>query len=239
MSAPQRTQQMQGLAALIRSTGVPYTLENLSYDPSGRGLFTGAGGLGGTTRMRPEAVEAAMTVAPMVGPVARMTKGLPVGMSIKGVGKQDIQSSAESLAEQLNNLGFQAKVIHSGSRAGPSSYVEIYDPFTGRKFEKQVRFSGHGKGPFEAAGVIDVQDIDLDSQKIIEAANQMRLLGPSQGFKFQEVLDAKANELIANGMKPRTAYNAARKFLEDQNAPTEPLRSNPIMYEDPFGSTVR
>lgn len=275
MSAPQRTQQMQGLAALIRSTGVPYTLENLSYDPSGRGLFTGAGGLGGTTRLRPEAVEAAMTVAPMVGPAARVAGrgamavgrageryaeqvvpqimergGLPAQLledlskgsrsyAIPDISKQDIQSSAESLAEQLNNLGFQAKVIHSGSRAGPSSYVEIYDPFTGRKFEKQVRFSGHGKGPFEAAGVIDIQDIDLDSQKIIEAANQMRLLGPSQGFKFQEVLDAKANELIANGMKPRTAYNAARKFLEDQNAPIEPLRSNPIMYEDPFGSTVR
>ena len=36
MSSPQRTQQMQGLASLIRSTGVPYTLENLSYDASER-----------------------------------------------------------------------------------------------------------------------------------------------------------------------------------------------------------
>jgi hypothetical protein len=71
MSSPQRTQQLQGLASLIRSTGVPSTLQNLSYDPSGRGLFTGAGGLGGTSRMRPEALDAAMTVAPMVGSAAR------------------------------------------------------------------------------------------------------------------------------------------------------------------------
>lgn len=85
MSDPRRTQQMQGMASFIRGTGVPSTLQNLAYDPSGRGLFTGAGGLGGTTRMRPEAIEAAMTVAPMVGPIARMTKGLPVGMSIKDV----------------------------------------------------------------------------------------------------------------------------------------------------------
>ena len=89
MSDPRRTQQMQGVASFIRGTGVPSTLQNLAYDPSGRGLFTGAGGLGGTTRMRPEALEAAMTVAPMVGPIARMTKGLPVGMSVKGVGKID------------------------------------------------------------------------------------------------------------------------------------------------------
>jgi hypothetical protein len=72
MSDPRRTQQMQGIASFIRGTGVPSTLENLSYDPSGRGLFTGAGGLGGTTRMRPEALEAALTLAPGVGPAARL-----------------------------------------------------------------------------------------------------------------------------------------------------------------------
>jgi hypothetical protein len=72
MSDPRRTQQMQGVASFLRSTGVPYTLENLSYDPSGRGLFTGAGGLGGTTRLRPEAAEAALTVAPFVGPAAQL-----------------------------------------------------------------------------------------------------------------------------------------------------------------------
>ena len=72
MSDPRRTQQMQGVASFLRSTGVPYTLENLSYDPSGRGLFTGAGGLGGTTRLRPEAAEAALTVAPFVGPAAKV-----------------------------------------------------------------------------------------------------------------------------------------------------------------------
>jgi hypothetical protein len=72
MSDPRRTQQMQGVASFLRSTGVPYTLENLSYDPSGRGLFTGAGGLGGTTRLRPEVAEAALTVAPFVGPAAQV-----------------------------------------------------------------------------------------------------------------------------------------------------------------------
>jgi len=89
MKSPQRTQQLQGLGRLIESTGIPYTVESLSYDPTGRGLFTGAGGLGGTTRMRPQALEAAMTVAPMVAPVNRAlmqaTKGLPVGASVKPI----------------------------------------------------------------------------------------------------------------------------------------------------------
>jgi len=79
MSNPQRTQQLQGLASLIRSTGVPSTLQNLSYDPSGRGLFTGSGGLGGTTRIRPEALDAAMTVAPFIGPSAKAAERVAMG----------------------------------------------------------------------------------------------------------------------------------------------------------------
>ena len=90
MKSPQRTQQLQGLGRLIESTQIPYVAENLSYDPSGRNLFTGGGGLGGTTRMRPEAIEGLMNIAPVVGAANRglmqATKGLPVGMSMEAVG---------------------------------------------------------------------------------------------------------------------------------------------------------
>ena len=79
MSDPRRTQQLQGLASLVRSTGIPATLQNLSYDPSGRGLFTGSGGLGGTTRVRPEVLDAAMTVAPFVGPSAKAAERVAMG----------------------------------------------------------------------------------------------------------------------------------------------------------------
>jgi hypothetical protein len=83
---PRRTQQMQGISKFLMAPEISQTLDRLSYDPSGRSLFTGAGGLGGTTRMRPEALDAALAVAPMAGPAVRMTKGLPVGASIRNVG---------------------------------------------------------------------------------------------------------------------------------------------------------
>lgn len=83
--APQRTQQMQGAARFFGVPAISQTLDRLSY---GEPLTTGAGGLGGTTRIRPEALEAALTMAPGVGRVAQMTKGLPVGASIKNVGLQ-------------------------------------------------------------------------------------------------------------------------------------------------------
>ena len=80
--SPERTQQMQGVAKFMSAPAISETLDRLSY---GEPLTTGAGGLGGTTRVRPEALEAAMAVAPMVAPAARATRGLPVGMGIKSV----------------------------------------------------------------------------------------------------------------------------------------------------------
>ena len=71
--SPERTQQMQGVSKFLGIPAVSETLNLLSYDPSGRSLFTGAGGLGGTTRFRPEVPDAAMVVAPMAGPLAQVT----------------------------------------------------------------------------------------------------------------------------------------------------------------------
>ena len=88
---PRRTQQMQGISKFLMAPEISQTLDRLSYDPSGRSLFIGAGGLGGTTRMRPEALDAALAVAPMAGPAVRMTKGLPVGASIKNLGFDPIK----------------------------------------------------------------------------------------------------------------------------------------------------
>lgn len=80
MRSPQRAQQMQGLGGLLAETGIPATVERLSY---GEPLTTGRGM---TTRLRPEAEAALMTLAPEAVPIGRAamagvraTKGLPVG----------------------------------------------------------------------------------------------------------------------------------------------------------------
>jgi hypothetical protein len=65
--APQRTQQMQGMAQFLSLPAVSQTLDRLSY---GEPLTTGAGM---TTRVRPEALEAAMAVAPLAQPVTMAT----------------------------------------------------------------------------------------------------------------------------------------------------------------------
>ena len=69
MSAPQRTQQMQGAAQFLYGTGIPKTLERASY---GESLFSGSGM---TLRPKEETINAAMTVAPFApfAPVAGRT----------------------------------------------------------------------------------------------------------------------------------------------------------------------
>ena len=68
---------------LMNLLGVPavqQTMERMAY---GEPLTTGRGM---TTKPRAEAVEAAMTVAPVAGLLGKATKGLPVGASIEDVG---------------------------------------------------------------------------------------------------------------------------------------------------------
>jgi hypothetical protein len=90
----ERLKQAQGFAAkpfgysnppaemLMSLLGIPavqQTMERMAY---GEPLTTGQGM---TTQVRPEVAEAALTVAPAAGLLAKATKGLPVGMSIKPV----------------------------------------------------------------------------------------------------------------------------------------------------------
>ena len=66
MRSPQRTQQMQGLASLLESTGLPKTIERMSYGEPLTNI-----GRANVPMLKPETAEAMMTVAPMAGPAAR------------------------------------------------------------------------------------------------------------------------------------------------------------------------
>ena len=75
---------MQGTAEFLYGTGIPKTLERMSYGDS---LFSGAGM---TLRPKEETINAAMNVAPfapvagrVAGRMIKATEGMPVGMSIK------------------------------------------------------------------------------------------------------------------------------------------------------------
>lgn len=137
MSDVNRTQQMRGMADFIRSTGVPSTLERLSY---GQGLFTGAGGLGGTTRLRPEVAEAALTVAPMVGPAARVA-----GRGAMAVGRAGERYAERVVPQIMERGGLPAEMV-SAMGQGTQSPLTVYhgSPYRFNRFDPTKIGSGEG-----------------------------------------------------------------------------------------------
>lgn len=133
--------------------------------------------------------------------------------SLPNQGRDLIQSEAERLADLLKQKGFNVDLQHSGSAAGPSSYLKVFDPQTGRFIEKQIRISGHSKGPFNSQNIINVNADEFD--EVLNLAESMRSLGKSKVFLQQE----KAQELIQQGVKPKLAYKQAAEILERNNQP--------------------
>jgi hypothetical protein len=110
----ERLKQAQGFAAkpfgysnppvemLMSLLGIPavqQTMERMAY---GEPLTTGRGM---TTQVRPEVAEAALTVAPAAGLLAKATKGLPVGMSIKNVGDDILSYRGSHQAPNARRYG--------------------------------------------------------------------------------------------------------------------------------------
>ncbi len=99
MRDPRRTQQLQGLAGLLESTGIPKTVERMAY---GEPLTNVQ--MANIPLLRPETAEALLTLlptAPAATKAVKATKGLPVGMSIKDVSPALNQQMAKEAAEKI------------------------------------------------------------------------------------------------------------------------------------------
>lgn len=66
MQSPQRTQQLQGFAGLLGTTGIPQTIERMAYGEPLTNI-----GRANVPLLKPETADALMNVAPFAGPAAR------------------------------------------------------------------------------------------------------------------------------------------------------------------------
>jgi hypothetical protein len=87
MKDPRRSQQMQGLAGLLESTGIPQTTQRMAYGEPLTNI-----GRANVPLLKPETADAMMNVAPFAPAVGRLasrairaTEGMPVGMGIKPI----------------------------------------------------------------------------------------------------------------------------------------------------------
>ena len=192
-------------------------------------------------------------------PVSEGGLGLPVGMGIKDVGdnplmnlpsgltRQDqarlIQSHAENFAAKAKEMGLSASIEHSGSKAGPSSYVTVSDPITGQKFNSPFRFSGHSKGPKESQFVYNVGD---DFTNELSALEKMASAIPTaERDAIQNARQAKMIEDLALQEKERI-FSQGRPVVQRamqeanlENSPYTKAFSNSGKYIGPDEEELR
>jgi|LauGreSuBDMM15SN_2_FD.fasta_scaffold22393_1 hypothetical protein len=115
--APQRTQQMQGVAQFFGVPAVSQTLDRLSY---GEPLTTGAGGLGGTTRMRPETAEALLNVAPFAPGVGRVAN-----QAAMTAGRAGARYAERVVPQVMAQGGFGADILEGMTKNTASNMTQF------------------------------------------------------------------------------------------------------------------
>jgi hypothetical protein len=117
---------MQGVANFLSVPAIADTLNRLSY---GESLTTGAGGVGGTTRLRPEALEAAMVLAPMSVPAGRATNAAAMA-----AGRAGERFAERAIPSAMDRGGITAEFL----RAMGSNTVSPLDVYHGspHKFDR-------------------------------------------------------------------------------------------------------
>jgi hypothetical protein len=118
--SPERTQQMQGVAKFLDMPSISETLDRLSYDPSGRSLFTGAGGLGGTTRFRPEVLDAAIAVAPGAGALGKLA-----AQGTMAAGRAGARLAERAVPRIMDRGGMGAEMLQGMSK-NTVSPMDVY-----------------------------------------------------------------------------------------------------------------
>ena len=120
LRSPQRTQQMQGLASLLESTGLPKTIERMSYGEPLTNI-----GRANVPLLKPETAEAMMTVAPMAGPAARATaKGVQRAGGLLGQEMVDRLTTGRSMLPSLLAEPQAAMFAVNPSKAQRSPYPQ-------------------------------------------------------------------------------------------------------------------
>jgi len=232
MSSPERTQQMQGAAEFLYGTGIPKTLERMSYGDS---LFSGAGM---TLRPKEETINAAMNVAPFAPAVGRLasravraTEGMPVGMSIKDVGsnfnvvKRDASDIFGAGSERVRytepKSGGSIEVVSKPDGSASILSLEVPEKFRGKKIGESLQAQVMQDFP-EFGG-------QFSSKAAAKGAYRLGLRPLSQpNATFDDVLKMIDEDSSVNMVTPQM-----------QSRFTQPLPiPQKTTFTDPFGNTI-
>ena len=104
---------------------------------------------------------------------------------------------------------------------GPSSYVKVFDPQTGRFITDPLRISDHSKGPFNSKLVHDARGPE-DIDAFVKSAQDMRSLGPSDMMKQQQA------DQLAQAQKCGASWMAVYERASRSNRPDSSCRTRSV-----------
>jgi hypothetical protein len=107
---------MQEVANFFSAPAISNTLNRLAY---GEPLTTGAGGIGGTTRLRPDTTEAAMALGPMLPPMAR-----GVSSGVAAVGKRLEPAAGRMAVNALERNGQPVQLSVDDFKQGLANFMK-------------------------------------------------------------------------------------------------------------------
>jgi len=221
--SPERTQQMQGLSKFLGAQEVSQTLDRLSY---GEPLTTGAGGIGGTTRVRPEALDAAMAamnLAPLVGPTARVA-GKAAAAGAKALGP----TAAEMGESYMGRMGMmpQLDVYHGTPHTLPPTARNPLGEFDASKIGTGEGAQAYGQGIYTAenkavadeyAGKLSKKFVGIDGFNAGEAEKAIfdRLSARANSTQYGSEKSAIWDDLQSIIRHGSDAEKAAAKNIEN------------------------
>jgi len=210
MQDPRRTQQMQGLAAMLESTRIPSLLEGLSYGDS---MTTGSG-----MTMRPNEdvrglIELATAFAPAGKPAAAAAKAGTMALGRAGA------NYAERVVPQVMERGGLPAEMLSAMAQGTQSRVLPPKRFQGPLLEGLPEAVDVGGGRMEKFGT-DQRIVDVAQRYM---ADKGMTYSPQKPYAAVDVKRAEkiAKEYAAmqhdpNNPKTKKAYEALAKETQDQ-----------------------
>jgi len=220
MQSPERTQQMQGFAGLLGTTGVPQTVERMAYGEPLTNI-----GRANVPLLKPETADALMTVAPFAPKgmkMIRATEGLPVGMSIKDVGNKSINvrlNEASNFLSAKSEFGEVGGTIRPPDQFSDVPYLQI----NYAEVEKASRGKGKGKELYQS--LIDeaqARGLRVFSDSTVEkpAVNVYKSLEKS-GYQLKDMTTGRLDDGAVYGSgatNPAFEISSAKSFQAPQQA---------------------
>jgi hypothetical protein len=198
---------MQGLMKFLMVPEVSKTMNLLAY---GEPLTTGAGGIGGTTRVKPEVLDAAMAVAPMAPVAGRAAKGVA---RMAGQEIADVMSGmpSRSLLGDITPKPMQLITYHGTPHRFPSTQKNLLGEFDASKIGTGEGAQSFGYGIYVAENPLVAKDYQLMERNWFDTS-KAKYKGKTidkwyeQAQKDQEKAFRTKNSALEKDANARLAY---------------------------------